>query len=173
MTFASSSLISVVQSLRDMRGESIPLPYLPVLPLFCGFTLFVLRKGWMSGLPMKSQASGELSYFLGMLFTGFTQTLSSSGLPTCARVVSEFMIGLEKMKARSGEVSQSARALMLKNIYHLYHHCVGQDTSSKVEKHRGIVHYVSTVLWCQLEQRGLLTLTCIYPHCRLCTYLPG
>ncbi|KAF8549923.1 hypothetical protein OG21DRAFT_1382988, partial [Imleria badia] len=64
-----------------------------------------------------------------------------SGLPTCARVVSEFMIGLEKMKARSGEVSQSARALMLEDVYRLYDHCVGQDMSSKAEKRRGIVRY--------------------------------
>ncbi|KIK73110.1 hypothetical protein PAXRUDRAFT_29274 [Paxillus rubicundulus Ve08.2h10] len=28
-----------------------------------------------------------------------------SGLPTCARIVSEFMLGLEKMKAKSGEVN--------------------------------------------------------------------
>ncbi|KAF8548425.1 hypothetical protein OG21DRAFT_1365901, partial [Imleria badia] len=65
----------------------------------------------------------------------------NSGLPTCARVVSEFMIGLEKMKARSGEVSQSARALMLEDVYRLYDHCVGQDMSSKAEKRRGIVRY--------------------------------
>jgi hypothetical protein len=56
------------------------------------------------------------------------------------------MIGLEKMKARSGEVSQSAHALMLEDIYCLYDHCVGQDMSSKAEKCRGIVRYVSVVL---------------------------
>jgi len=88
----------------------------------------------------------------GILFTSFSQTLlSSSGLPTHARVVSEFMIGLEKMKARSGEVSQSACALMLEDVYYLYHHCVGQDIPSKAEKRQGIVCYVSIILCYQLE----------------------
>ena len=148
MTFTSLSLTSVIPSLRDTRGESIPLPYLPVLPLLCGFTSFILRKGWMSGLSMRSQASGEPLYslVLGMLFTGFSWALSSSGLPTRARVISEFMIDLEKMKARSGEVFQSACALMLEDIYCLYHHCVGQDKSSKAKKYQGIVCYVSIVL---------------------------
>ncbi|KIK72073.1 hypothetical protein PAXRUDRAFT_22437 [Paxillus rubicundulus Ve08.2h10] len=50
-----------------------------------------------------------------------------SGLPTHARIVSEFMLGLKTMKAKSGEVSQSACALMLNDIYRLYHHCVGRD----------------------------------------------
>ena len=100
----------------------------------------------MSGLSMRSQASGEVLYSLGMPFTSFSQTQSSSGLPTRARVVSEFMIGLEKTKARLGEVSQSARALMLEDIYRLYDHCVGQDMSSKAEKRRGILRYVSVVL---------------------------
>jgi len=104
---------------------------------------------------MRSQVSGEPLYslVLGMLFTGFSWALSSSGLPTCAHVVSEFMIGLENMKARSGEVSQSAHALMLEDIYCLYHHCVGQDKSSKAEKCRTIVCYVSIafLLWCRLE----------------------
>ena len=69
-----------------------------------------------------------------------------TGLLIHAHVVSEFMIGLEKMKARSGKVSQSARALMLEDIYRLYDHCVGQDMSSKAEKCWGILRYVSVVL---------------------------
>ena len=100
----------------------------------------------MSGLPIGSQVSGELLYSLGIPFTSFSQTQSSSGLLTHARVVSEFMIGLEKIKARSGEVFQSAHALMLEDIYHLYDHCVSQDMSGKAEKHQGILHYVSIVL---------------------------
>ena len=100
----------------------------------------------MSGLSIRSQASGEVLYSLGMPFTSFSQTQSSSGLPTHAHVVSEFMIGLEKMKARLGEVSQLACALMLEDIYCLYDHCVGQDMSSKAKKHWGILCYVSVVL---------------------------
>ena len=81
----------------------------------------------------------------GLFTIGSSHTTlpTSSGLPTHAHVVFEFMIGLEKMKAKSGEVSQSAHALMVEDIYCLYHHCVGQDVSSNAEKHQGIVHYVS------------------------------
>ncbi|KIJ11626.1 hypothetical protein PAXINDRAFT_15535 [Paxillus involutus ATCC 200175] len=69
-----------------------------------------------------------------------------SCLPTCACIISEFMLDLEKMKAKSGEVSQSAHALMLDDIYRLYHHCVGGDMP-EAERHWGIVRYVRVVLW--------------------------
>ena len=84
----------------------------------------------------------------GLFTIGSSHTTlpTSSGLPTRAHVVSEFMIGLEKMKTKSGEVSRSACALMVEDIYHLYHHCVGQDISSKAEMCQGIVHYVSSIV---------------------------
>ncbi|KAF9238398.1 hypothetical protein BU15DRAFT_62593 [Melanogaster broomeanus] len=50
-----------------------------------------------------------------------------SGLPTRARVVSEFMIGLEKMKARSGE---------------LYEHCVHHHGMTEAERRQGVVCYM-------------------------------
>ncbi|KAF8837494.1 hypothetical protein BDN67DRAFT_1013820 [Paxillus ammoniavirescens] len=64
----------------------------------------------------------------------------ATGLPTRARIISEFMLGLEKMKAKSGEVSQSARARMLDNIYQLHHHCIGRDMP-EAERRWGIVRY--------------------------------
>ena len=84
----------------------------------------------------------------GLFTIGSSHTTlpTSSRLPTCAHVVSEFMIGLEKMKAKSGEVSQSAHTLMVEDVYRLYHHCVGQDVSSKAEKCQGIVCYVSSIV---------------------------
>ena len=100
----------------------------------------------------------------------FTIGSSHTTLPTSsehlthAHMVSEFMIGLEKMKAKSGEVSQSACALMVEDVYHLYHHCVGQDVSSKAEKHQGIVHYVSSiVLLCIGEDSQVKVLTSACP----------
>ncbi|KAJ7453221.1 hypothetical protein FB451DRAFT_1050494, partial [Mycena latifolia] len=45
------------------------------------------------------------------------------GLPTRSRHVSEFMTGLEKTKAKAGEVSTSARALSLLDMHNLYDHC--------------------------------------------------
>ncbi|KAG1803881.1 uncharacterized protein HD556DRAFT_1484503 [Suillus plorans] len=48
------------------------------------------------------------------------ETGQCSGLPTRSRAVSEFMIGLEKTKARQGEVSQSARALLLDDTVFLF-----------------------------------------------------
>ncbi|KAJ7804170.1 hypothetical protein B0H14DRAFT_3486571 [Mycena olivaceomarginata] len=43
-------------------------------------------------------------------------------LPTRSRHVSQFMVGLEKTKAKSGEVSSSARALSLDDMHRLYDH---------------------------------------------------
>ncbi|KAF5383851.1 hypothetical protein D9615_003799 [Tricholomella constricta] len=45
------------------------------------------------------------------------------GLPTRSRRVSEFMMGLEKTKARAGEISNSARALSLKDMHNLHDQC--------------------------------------------------
>jgi hypothetical protein len=100
----------------------------------------------MSGSLMKPQASGKWCAITSRALLCSSPALLSSGLPTRARIVSEFMLGLEKMKAKSGEVSQSARALMLDDIYRLYHHCVGRDMP-EAERRRGIVRYVRVVLW--------------------------
>jgi hypothetical protein len=67
---------------------------------------------------------------------------SSHGLPTRSRVVSEFMIGLEKMKAKAGEVSNSARALSLGDMHRLFQQCI--TLGSRGDKRRGVVRYVCT-----------------------------
>jgi hypothetical protein len=52
------------------------------------------------------------------------------------------MIGLEKMKAKAGEVSQSARALSLDDMHRLFDHCMN-PSQSDADKRRGIIRYVS------------------------------
>ncbi|TFY81507.1 hypothetical protein EWM64_g2501 [Hericium alpestre] len=67
------------------------------------------------------------------------------GLPTHSREVSQFMIGLEKAKAKAGEVSQSVRALSLKDMHRLYELClVAPKTLS--EQRWGVVRYTAYVL---------------------------
>ena len=61
----------------------------------------------------------------------------SFGLPTRAHVVSEFMIRLEKMGARSGEVSQSACALLHEDMCRLYNHCIEAVTTQDQSKSPG------------------------------------
>jgi hypothetical protein len=51
------------------------------------------------------------------------------------------MVGLEKTKAKSGEVSSSARALSLDDMHRLYDHCLNPSISL-AEKRAGIVRYV-------------------------------
>ncbi|KZP28635.1 hypothetical protein FIBSPDRAFT_927421 [Athelia psychrophila] len=63
------------------------------------------------------------------------------GLPTRSRAVSEFMMGLEKTKAKAGETSVSARALELKDMHRLYDHCVTDPTISVEERRQGVVRY--------------------------------
>ncbi|KAJ7171864.1 hypothetical protein C8R43DRAFT_1146423 [Mycena crocata] len=64
------------------------------------------------------------------------------GLPTRARHVSEFMTGLEKTKAKAGEVSVSARALSLSDMHNLYDLCFRPNATS-AEIRWGIVRYTA------------------------------
>jgi hypothetical protein len=69
----------------------------------------------------------------------------SFGLPTRARAVSEFMVGLEKTKARSGEISQSARALMCEDMCRLHSCCTEMvKTQGSGEQRWGAIRYAST-----------------------------
>lgn len=70
--------------------------------------------------------------------------INSHGLPTRAPVVSHFMMGLEKMKAKLGEVSRSARALTKSNMLSLYRVCVTDSTLSAAERASGTLRYVCT-----------------------------
>lgn len=71
--------------------------------------------------------------------------LHSSGLPTRSRAVAEYMVGLEKTKAKQGEVSRSMHALTLDDIYLLHKHCFRED-QSHAERHWGIMHFVHEIV---------------------------
>ena len=51
------------------------------------------------------------------------------------------MIGLEKTKAKAGEVSQSARALSLEDMHRLHDLCLNPDASI-ADQRAGIIRYV-------------------------------
>ncbi|KAK6996187.1 hypothetical protein R3P38DRAFT_3329648 [Favolaschia claudopus] len=63
------------------------------------------------------------------------------GLPTRSRHVSEFMTGLEKTKAKAGEVSTSARALSLTDMHNLYDRCFRLNATA-AEMRWGITAYL-------------------------------
>ncbi|KAJ7066766.1 hypothetical protein B0H15DRAFT_764970, partial [Mycena belliarum] len=71
-----------------------------------------------------------------------TKTGECFGLPTRSRHVSEFMTGLEKTKAKAGEVSTSARALSLQDMHRLYDHCFRPE-ATPAEIRWGIVRFTS------------------------------
>ncbi|KAK7026618.1 hypothetical protein R3P38DRAFT_3315628 [Favolaschia claudopus] len=72
------------------------------------------------------------------------------GLPTRSRQVSQFMVGLEKTKAKSGEVSSSARALALEDIHRLHNYCL-DSTLTLAQKRGGIIRYTAYLLaWLML-----------------------
>jgi hypothetical protein len=52
------------------------------------------------------------------------------------------MVGLEKMKAKAGEVSQSARALTLDDMHRLYDECTSSKDKSLYERRWGIIRFV-------------------------------
>ncbi|KAJ7123824.1 hypothetical protein C8R43DRAFT_899359 [Mycena crocata] len=72
------------------------------------------------------------------------------GLPTRSPEVSRFMIGLEKTKAKAGEVSQSARALSLEDMHRLHDLCLDPKLSV-AEQRAGIIRYTAYLLaWLML-----------------------
>jgi hypothetical protein len=54
------------------------------------------------------------------------------------------MIGLEKTKAKAGEVSQSARALSLEDMHRLYKICFDPNATD-AQKRWGAIRFVSTL----------------------------
>ncbi|KAF7323498.1 hypothetical protein HMN09_00131000 [Mycena chlorophos] len=86
------------------------------------------------------------------------------GLPTRSLKVSRFMIGLEKTKAKAGEISHSARALRLEDMHRLYDECImkranslagaktsRERTNATQEYRAGVVRYAAYLLaWLML-----------------------
>ncbi|KAF7967243.1 hypothetical protein HWV62_35061 [Athelia sp. TMB] len=74
------------------------------------------------------------------------------GLPTRSRLVSEFMVGLEKTKAKAGEVSASARALSDEDMRRLHDLCFNPNQTA-AEKRKGVVRYVRAYFDVKLATR--------------------
>jgi hypothetical protein len=146
---------------------SIPQQSQPVLPSHFGTATFDQMRVCLSGGWIKRQESGNLLFlFNARMLTYFQNT--SHGLPTRSRIVSKFMVGLEKTKAKSGDVSQSARALSLDDMHRLYKLCMSPTgTASFAETRWGIVRYV-----CQLQPIFIFILLIIETS-RRPTYLHG
>ncbi|KZP06356.1 hypothetical protein FIBSPDRAFT_902846 [Athelia psychrophila] len=67
------------------------------------------------------------------------------GLPTRSRIVAEFMVGLEKTKAKAGEISQSARALNQEDFHRMHDLCIN-SSQTLAEKKQGSVRYAAYLL---------------------------
>lgn len=52
------------------------------------------------------------------------------------------MIGLEKTKAKLGEVSRSARAIHYEDMMRLHHICIESQELTTVQRQQGTVRYV-------------------------------
>lgn len=63
------------------------------------------------------------------------------------------MVGLEKTKAKAGEVSSSARALALEDIHRLHDYCMRELPVAQLRA--GIIRYVNLIV---RNLRGSLTL---------------
>ncbi len=81
---------------------------------------------------------------MAQVMLNLTSSYVRHGLPTRSRRVADFMMGLEKTKARSGEISRSARALMLDDMHRLHDLCFDSINSTPAKLRWGIVRYVST-----------------------------
>ncbi|KAF7965122.1 hypothetical protein HWV62_45545 [Athelia sp. TMB] len=86
------------------------------------------------------------------------------GLPTRSRLVSEFMVGLEKTKAKAGEVSASARALSDEDMRRLHDLCFNPNQTA-AEKRKGVVRYavylMAFLMMLRIEEALSLTFSSI------------
>lgn len=93
----------------------------------------------------KDEISGQWWVNFWLSHRYFTHLrLYRRGLPTRSRIVAEFMVGLEKTKAKAGEISQSARALNQEDFHRMHDLCLDPGLSL-AEKKQGTVRYVSSV----------------------------
>ncbi|THH03180.1 hypothetical protein EW145_g6463, partial [Phellinidium pouzarii] len=77
------------------------------------------------------------------------------GLPTRAELVSKFMHGLEKTKAKQGDVSTSARAICYEDMINLFFVCIEDPQLSSAQQRAGVVRYaVYLFAWLLLERLG-------------------
>ena len=79
---------------------------------------------------------------LCLLSSRFLINTSSFELPTRSRVVAEYMVGLEKIKRKAGDVSNSVRGLTHDDILALAGHCM-RANQSDAERRWGVMRFVS------------------------------
>jgi hypothetical protein len=70
------------------------------------------------------------------------------------------MIGLEKTKAKAGEVSQSARALSLEDMHRLYDACFDPKLTD-AQKRWGAIRYVSPCCSCSAGPSQVNSTVCL------------
>jgi len=100
-------------------------------------------KVWQNGMLTKWQTHGMYFCLLSQHLLMTAVLICSYGLPTRSPCVSQFMIGLEKIKSVAGEVSQSACALSLEDMYKLHQLCLETPGLSIGEHNWGVVKHVS------------------------------
>ncbi|KAH8112978.1 hypothetical protein DFH11DRAFT_189018 [Phellopilus nigrolimitatus] len=77
------------------------------------------------------------------------------GLPTRAELVSRFMRGLQKRKAKLGDSSTSARAVTYEDMINLYSICIEDQSLTDAQRRAGVVRYaVYLFAWLLLERLG-------------------
>lgn len=154
MTSAATLPRNAGRRRRTMKGKRSPLSFCipaqrsPCLQFATAVSIRAALTLWYRNLrPSESVVEWRVDeagtwYFRCPLFPSECLILlPSHGLPTRSRIVSEFMIGLEKMKAKAGEVSNSARALSLDDMHRLYNRCTNVDSIG--ERRWGTVRFVS------------------------------
>ena len=125
------------------RWLSIQLRSLLVQPWPSGINMFSPTRVPPSGGLTLTHTNGEWFEFTHISAFRNFWPFDSYGLPTRSRDVSRFMLGLERSKAQAGEVSQSACALNLTDMFNL-HKKTFNPSLSTAELRQGIVRWVRT-----------------------------
>ena len=107
----------------------------------CGTIAYAPTRAFQNRELMQKQATSEFQNNTLEALIMINTVVPNSGLPTRSCYVSRFMIGLEKTKAKSEELSISARAITLQDMHCLHDHCLQKDQSQACQ-HQGVVHYV-------------------------------
>ncbi|KAJ7873626.1 hypothetical protein B0H14DRAFT_2569644 [Mycena olivaceomarginata] len=97
---------------------------------------------------------------------------TSFGLPTRSRHVSELMTGLEKTKAKAGEVSVSASALSLSDMHNLYDLCFRPNCDTSRNE---MGHCALQVVRIQFESINIIPgsrMSSLFIHLLECLLLP-
>lgn len=78
------------------------------------------------------------------LLTVLRISFFSFGLLTHSQVVAKYMIGLEKTKAKAGELQQSVKVITVDMMRQLYMVCIGDKKLTGTQQHQEIMRYMSS-----------------------------